>query len=44
MNDEVVQPDARNEKEPHRDDRSKCVANLVGPETLDREEHEQDRH
>lgn len=44
MFDEVVQSNAGNQQEPHRDDWSEGVPNLVGPETLNREEQEEDRH
>jgi hypothetical protein len=44
VDDEVVEPDAGDEDEPHRDDRGEGVANLVGAEALDGEEQEENRH
>lgn len=36
--DDVVDPNASDEEEPHGDDRRKRVGDLVGAEALDREE------
>lgn len=44
MDGEVVESNASNQQEPHRDDWSEGVSNLVGPKTLNREEQEKDRH
>lgn len=44
MDDEVVKSNASNQQEPHWDDWSEGVPNLVGPETLNREEQEEDCH
>ena len=44
VDDKVVESNAGNQQEPHRDDWSEGVPNLVGPETLNREEQEEDCH